>query len=376
MAARAGANVVNVLFYLNEKPQFLQIGNHGFSCLIAIHSRVFSALFVNGGVLVHDVDYFQIMAETYLVVVGIVSGGDFNNARAEFHIHIFVGNNGYLLIYQGQYYLFSYYFLIALIIGIDRNGSVAQKRFGTGGGYFHKAAAVGKGIFNVPEVTRLFFVLAFDIADTGLTVGAPVDYSFPVINQSLVVQVDKHLLYRLGTALVKSESEPVPVAGATQFCKLLAYSPLILVLPLPCPFKEAIPAHVVLGKSFLLHSRDDFRLGGNGRVVGAGKPESAEALHSLIANYNILKSLVKSVPRMKLSRNVGRGDNYGKWGLVFVYYGVEIFLFQPVLIYPVLKILWGVGFRQFFLHCCLYPFILEVPLWHICAVYQSLFKLT
>jgi hypothetical protein len=72
-------------------------------------------------------------------------------------------------------------------------------------------------------------------------------------------------------------------------------------------------------------------------VVGAGNPKGVKALHSLVTNENVLKSLVKGVTHVELTGNVWRGNNDGKAGIVIVFVGCEITFVTPFLIYSVLK---------------------------------------
>ena len=52
------------------------------------------------GVVGQNADDRQMMPQTDFKVVGVVGGGDFHDTGSEFHIHVAVGHNGDLPVYQ------------------------------------------------------------------------------------------------------------------------------------------------------------------------------------------------------------------------------------------------------------------------------------
>ena len=127
------------------------------------------------------------MAQTHLKVVGVVGGGHLDTAGAKFHLGVVIGNNGNLLVHQGQNDLFAHNILVALIVGIDADTGVAQHGFRTGGGHNHLAAAVCQRIADVPQMPGLVHIFHFRIRQCGDTVGAPVDNPTALINQAFLI---------------------------------------------------------------------------------------------------------------------------------------------------------------------------------------------
>ena len=59
------------------------------------------------------------MTFAYLKVVRVVCGCNLNYACTEFHINIFIGNNGNLSVGKRELYCFAYYALVSFVIGVN-----------------------------------------------------------------------------------------------------------------------------------------------------------------------------------------------------------------------------------------------------------------
>ena len=82
------------------------------------------------------------MALAYLKVVRIVCGCNLNYACTEFHINIFVGNDGNLSVGKRELYCFAYYALVSFVIGVNGYSAVTEQCFGTCCSYLYTAASV------------------------------------------------------------------------------------------------------------------------------------------------------------------------------------------------------------------------------------------
>ena len=123
------------------------------------------------------------------------------------------------------------------------------------------------------------------------------------------------------------------------------------MLPVPDALEEFLTAEVVAGEvlvlaQLLLH----FDLRGNARMVGAGHPQRAEALHPLVADEDVLERLVECVSHMELARDVRRGNDDRERRLAVVHIGGEIALVAPILIDSVFKFARGIGLCEFAFH--------------------------
>ena len=362
MAALAGADIVDMLLDLYEKSLCFEIGYHSLSRFISVHTRVLAAvLLVDRSVVVHDVEYRQVVAQSHLVVVGVMSRGDLYNAGSEVHFNILVGDDRYLSVGERQLHGLADNVLVSLVVRVNRNRRIAEKRFGTRGGDLHEAAAVGERVVDMPEVTLLLLVLALYVRDRGLAARTPVDDALAVVNESLFIIVYEHLLDCLGAAVVKGEALTLPVAGRTQLFELILYLAAVFVSPVPCAFEEAVTSDVVLRHTVFLHLCDYLCFCRDRSVVGSGQPQCGVALHTLCADKYILQGLVKRMTHVELPRNVRGRDNYGV-GLFFgVALGVEVLLVLPVPVDALLEVFRGVGFCEFLFHFrCFLSFLAEM----------------
>ena len=85
-------------------------------------------------------------------------------------------------------------------------------------------------------------------------------------------------------------------------------------------------------------------------MVSAGQPESAETLHPLEADQDILKSVVKRMTHMKLTCDV-RGRHHDSVGFfVLVDLSVKKAALFPETVDPILEFTRVIGFCEFFFH--------------------------
>ena len=138
-----------------KQPFRLKVGNHSFARFITIHTLIFAAKLIDCRVIVQYLNYFKPVTFTDLKVVGVMSRCNFNTARTEILIDIFIGNNGYFSADKRQNKSFAYNIFISLIFGIYGNGSITQKRFGTCGRNNHKFVRILYRIFYMPEIALL-----------------------------------------------------------------------------------------------------------------------------------------------------------------------------------------------------------------------------
>ena len=200
----------------------------------------------------------------------------------------------------------------------------------------------------MPQLARLSLVLDLRIGKRSGAVRAPVDDAVSLVNQALVIEVDKHLAHRLGTALVHREALALPVAGRAELLELADNAVAILVLPVPDALEEFLAAEVVTGQAlFLAQVLFHLDLGGNTRVVGAGHPQRFITLHTLGTNKDVLQGFVKRMAHVQLAGYVRGRNNDGIGFLVRVDLGMEKAGVVPEAVQLVLDRFWVVGLGQF-----------------------------
>ena len=240
--------------------------------------------------------------------------------------------------------------LVARVLGVDGNSGITQHRLGAGRGQLQHFAGLLDGVEQMPEAALLGLVLDLGVRDGGVAVGAPVDHAVSAVDQALIVQADEHFLDGVGAALVHREALALPVAGAAQLFQLADDAVAVGVLPVPGALQKAVAADHLFGQALLAHFGNDFGLGGNGGMVGAGHPQGGVALHPLVAGQDVLPGFVHGVAHVQLAGNVRRRHDDGKRFFAAVDLGMEIPLVAPVLVDTVLGALRGILFGEFFRH--------------------------
>ena len=200
-------------------------------------------------------------------------------------------------------------------IGVHRNGRVAQQRLGPRRGHGHIARLpclrIDHRIADVPEVALHLLVENLIVADRRLQEGVPVDQPLSAADEPLLEEPVKRLTDRRGAPLVERKAGAVPVAARPQLTQLPEDAGLILLLPRPDPLHEFLAAEVVPGELFLPQQPPlDNRLRGDARVVGAGHPERAKALHAAGSHEDVLEGVVEGVAEVKGPRHVWRRDHH------------------------------------------------------------------
>ena len=96
--------------------------------------------------------------------------------------------------------------------------------------------------------------------------------------------------------------------------------------------------------AFFLQLLDDLDLGSDTCMVGAGLPQCVVALHSLIADQDILHGVVQCMPHVELSCDIWGRDHDSEGSLTVIYLRMKILFVKPLLIQSVFYAVWVIGF--------------------------------
>ncbi len=198
---------------LGQQAQLLQILDDQLAAGIALHAAVFPRFFGHMGIQADNHHLVQVVAQADLEVVRVMSRCDLHHARAEAGIDIIVGDDRDFPVHQRHDHLLADQMLEPWIVGADGDRRVTEHCLRPGCGYLHVPAAVGEGIVDIVELAFHFFMVDFDVGQSGAAVWAPVDAVIALVNQALFVEPDKDLPDRPGTAFVHGEAQAVPIAG-------------------------------------------------------------------------------------------------------------------------------------------------------------------
>ena len=166
------------------------------------------------------------------VVVGVVGRSNLQASRSELDIHISVLNHRDYTSHQRHNHLLALEPLVLGVLGVDTHGSIAHDSLRTCGGnhcivslFVLVDYITFSGILDVGAVTflchiifqmvefRLFILIHhLLVAECSLSLRVPVHHTQSTIDESLVVEIHKHLDDALRTSLVHCEGSAVPVA--------------------------------------------------------------------------------------------------------------------------------------------------------------------
>ncbi len=254
----------------------------------AVHAHVFAGSRGHLAGFVDDLDGGEVVAPGHLEVVEIVGRSDLQGAGAEIQGDVGIGDDRDGTLQDRQAQGGAVEFFVALVLGIDGHGGVAQEGLGAGGGHGEVAFPVGQGVLDMVKVAVMGVVLHLEVGQGRLAAGAPVDDVVALVDQALFIEAHEDLAHRPGQARVHGEALPAPVAGAAQALQLGDDLPAGLSLPLPDPLDKGLPAQGVAVFAFRGQLALHHVLGGDAGVVGAGHPQGVEAVHALEADQDVL----------------------------------------------------------------------------------------
>ncbi len=269
------------------------------------------------GVLVEDVDQRQLVALADFIVIEVVGRGDLHAAGAEFQVDVVVGDDGDQAVDQRQHDVAADQALVAFVLGMDRDGGIAEHGFRASGGDHQVilaiggACAVSQRVAQMPEVALLVVVFHFQVGNGGMQLGVPVDQAFAAIDQAILVQAHKGFLDRFGQAGIHGEALARPVHGGAQAANLAGDVAAGFMLPFPDLFEKLRAAQVVAADALRAQLALDHHLRGDARMVGARLPQRVAALHAAEADQRVHDGVVEAMAHVQAAGDVRRRDHDG-----------------------------------------------------------------
>ena len=206
---------------------------------------------------------------------------------------------------------------ISWVIWINRHSSIAQQGFWPSGGDYNIVLAVqcfdpvSQGVAQIPHFTFDITIFDFQIGDGGMQFRIPVDQSFAAVDQTILMQADKSLLYRCIEALVHGEAFGFPVHRVTQTAHLTHNGIARLLFPLPGLFDKFFTAQCfTTGLPLSGKFAFDNHLRGDTRMITAHLPQRIFALHTVIACQSIHNAMLKGMADMQATSYIRGRDHY------------------------------------------------------------------
>ena len=192
---------------------------------------------------------------------------------------------------------------------MNRHARIAEHRLGTRRRHFDVAAAVLERIAKVPEMTGFGDVLDLDIAQRRIAMRTPIGDAGAAIDEPLLVERRENFSDGFRAALVHRKSLARPIARRAECFQLMQNSTAVFLLPLPHALQKFFAPELISIGALRAERFFDARLCRNPRVIATGHPQCFLALHSMIADQNILQSVVERVPHVQLPRHIRRRDH-------------------------------------------------------------------
>src|SRR5262249_5250764 len=154
-------------------------------------------------------------------------------------------------------------------------------------------------IANLPELSRNFLVLDFEIGDCCLVPGAPVNDILPAIDQPLLMQANEDLTYGARKVFIHGEVLAGPINRGAEPSHLFLYGAAVLFFPAPDALDELLTSQIAALDTFARELAFDHHLGGDACVVSTRKPERHITTHAVPADDDVHLRLVQHVAHVQ-----------------------------------------------------------------------------
>src|SRR5947208_5648800 len=180
-------------------------------------------------------------------IVEIVGWRDLHRAGPEFPIHEDrVPDDWYETPRQRELDVLADEPVVTRVLRMDGNAGVPQHGFRSRrrDGQV-RGRIVRQRIADVVELAGGVRVLHLDVGKGRETPGAPVDETFPAVDEAVFIEPDEHLAHGLRQALIHREAQAVPVARRAEALELLDDRAAGPRFPLPDPLDEPVTPQLV-----------------------------------------------------------------------------------------------------------------------------------
>ncbi len=202
---------------------------------------------------VEHVDHRQVMPLADFEVVEVVGGRDLHRPAAFLGVGVVVADDRNAPADQRQNRGLADQVLEARVFRMDRDRGVAQHGLRPRRRYRDEFLRSLDRIADVPEMALGLDLFDFEVGNRRLKFRVPVDEAFVLVDQPVIVEVDKHLEHRARHSFVQGEALTGPVAGGAEPSELIDDGAAGLRLPLPNTLDESLAAERALAGLLALH---------------------------------------------------------------------------------------------------------------------------
>ena len=356
MAAVMRSYIMGIIFNSYQKSHTVKFFHNMPAAFVSIKAFIFSTIFVNGSIIIQNVDFRKIMAFSNLKIIRVMRRCDLDNSGTKFHIYITVCHNRNSTIYNRKHYFLSNHIFVSVIFRINGNCRISEHGFRTGRCKFNErcrtdaAIVFDQRVFDMPQMSCLLFIFYFRIRNGCIANRTPVNNTAALVYISFFMHFDKDFCNCFITAFIHRKSFSVPVAGRAQFLKLLNNPAAINFFPFPCTFQKLLTAKIVLVNSFFFQLTDDLNFGCDTGMVCTWLPKGIISLHPFPPDQNVLHGIIKGMSHMELSCNIWRRNYDSIRFFGFINFCMKILFFFPFAVETIFYAFWIICLCKFFFH--------------------------
>ena len=257
------------------------------------------------------------MALADFIVVEVVGRGDLHAAGAELRVAVVVADDRNQAAEQWQLDELADQRLVALVVGVYRDGGVAEHGFRASGGddqvveAVSRLGAIGQRVTQVPQAAFLVVVFHFEVGDRRVQLGVPVDQALAAVDQAVFMQAHEGFFHGVGQAVVHGEALARPVHRTAQATDLPGDGAAGLFLPFPDLVEKLLATQVMAADAFGTQLTLDHHLRGDARVVGARLPQGVATLHAAEADQGVHDGVIETMAHVQAAGDVRRRDHDG-----------------------------------------------------------------
>ena len=281
--------------------------------------------------LVHDRRHRQAVPSPDLEVVGVVRRGDLERPGAERGVDVLVGHDRDHAPDQRQLDLPADEVPVALVVGVDGDGGVAEHRLDPGGG--DDDAVLPVAVADGDQLAVDVLVLDLDVGEHAAHLRRPVDHPLRAVDQPVVVEALEHGEDGAVAALVHREALAAPVDAVAEAAHLGQDRAAVLGLPLPGALDERLAAQLAAVGALGRQRALDERVDGDRGVVHARQPQGVVALHAAAADQDVDQRVLEGVADVQAAGDVGRRDDDAERRLVRRVVGGEVARLDPPVVH-------------------------------------------
>ncbi len=176
-------NIHQVRLFLQHQACLCHIFPDGFAGFETLHTGVFAGIFVQCRIFVHNVDQSQVVALTNFIVMRVMPRGYLERASAKVLGHILVCHHRDFPAQDWDNHFFTHKPRIAFILRVHCHGCITRNGFRTGGCNRDVIpATIRQNVFEVVELALFLGIFHFQVRDSRLQAGRPVDHAWTLIN--------------------------------------------------------------------------------------------------------------------------------------------------------------------------------------------------